>query len=207
LSSNFGADLSSSGLFGSNWATTLAQGSNVQWGVIGATSKLGSTFGLPANTLFLTQAEYTPGLGSTAPAESSGSLQGTVNNHIINFGNAFTNLSATSNSNYAAIESTSLGTSWSSNDPSLDGFQSGLDIEQPSSGTYVGPTNSELDLYALIPTTAGGSGVGEELGSFELSSGGTLTFNPVPEPSSLAAFLGGIAFLAGRRRRQNAATA
>jgi hypothetical protein len=215
LSSNFGADLSSTGLFGSNWAANNAtQGTNVQWGVIGATSNLlggttgsGGTFGLPKDTIFLTIAEPTPGLGSVAPVEYSQSTQGGFNTKVIGFAGTINNAIATSNSAYATIQSSSAPSAWSTENPSLNGFTTGDGIEQPTSGTYIGPTNSQLDLYELRPTNAGGSGAGTEIGDFQLSSGGTLTFNPVPEPSSLTAFIGGAAVLAFVRRRRHSVPA
>jgi hypothetical protein len=62
-----------SSTFGASWATNNAtQGTNVQWGVIGASSKTSIVLGLPKDTVFLTAAE-----GDVVPTESSASTQGT----------------------------------------------------------------------------------------------------------------------------------
>jgi hypothetical protein len=91
--------------------------------------------------------------------------------------------------------------SWSGQAPSTNAFGIGNGIEQ--NGIDNGPTNSELDLYELIPTDKGGTGTGTLLGSFELTSGGTLDFisaAAVPEPSTYAAIGIGAAFLLVFRR-------
>jgi hypothetical protein len=210
------ADLSAtggSGGFGASWYNNSAtQGANVQWGVIGATYGFGSTpqFGLPGNTIFETIAEPTPGQGSTAPAESSQSSQGDVVSNIEAFaGNgSFQNEESTANSNYATFQPTSSATSWTSNDPSELAFGGSGGIEQPTSGTYIGPTNSELDLYELIPTGFSGStGTGDLLGSFTLDSSGDLDFTSaaaVPEPSAYGTIALGAAFLLFFRRTHGA---
>ena len=200
------ADLSAT--FGSGWATNSAtQGDNVQWGIIGASDKnVSATFGaytLPADTLFETRAEFTPGSGSTAPTESSSSLQKTVDGKILNsLGAAFNNTSTTANSSVATVEPTSVSNNWSSFGPQSTVGSWANNIEQPTSGAFIGATNSQLDLYELLPTNSGGSGQGTELGSFTLDSSGDLSFTSaaVPEPSTYAAIGLGAAFLLFFRR-------
>ena len=191
---NLAADLQSSGLFGSAWATNYPATSgtaNVQWGVIGATSNslggtngVGGTFGLPKNTLFETSAELTIGTYSSPLQRKASGLQGTVNNNILTVANAFNGSAQTANSNYAEIQTASDATSWSFQTPGSTAFGTSYSIEQPSSGNYTGPTNSQLDLYELRP----GSGNGILVGSFTLDSSANLNFiTPVPEPSTYAA--------------------
>jgi hypothetical protein len=201
---NIGADLTN--VFGSGWATnSVTLGNNVQWGVFGETGKtVSGVTGVPVDTVFLTLGETTPGLGSTAPTEYSSSVQSGWNTPFIGF-TATVSGSETANSDYASISSATAGDSWSTNDPSYNAFTTGLDIEQPGSGTDIGPTNSELDLYELVPTNKGGSGEGELLGDFTLNSSGDLSFTSaaVPEPSTYAsAGLGAALLLLFRRKLQ-----
>jgi hypothetical protein len=200
------SDLST--VFGTSWyANNSTPGSNVQWGIVGAsTNKRASSgvFGLPNDTLFFTVGELTPGSGSTGPTEKSTNAQDTLWNQITNFENGFSGQSDTSNSTVASVEASTLANNWSDANPGSNAFTSGLNIEQPTSGTYIGPTNSQLDLYELEPTDNGGTGTGKELGSFTLSSSGQLDFTSaaaVPEPSTYATIGIGAAFLLLFRRR------
>ena len=208
---NIASDLSN--VFGANWATnSLVTGSNVQWGVIGATSNsaggltgAGGTFGLPKNTLFETSAELTPGTQSSPLPTNTSGVQGTVNTNIIGFESNFNNSTQTANSNYAEIQTvdaTNDPDSWTGENPSAEAFGNSYSIEQPTSGAFIGPTNSVLDLYELKPQN-GGTGV--DLGSFSLTSAGDLDFTSaaaVPEPSTYAAIGIGAAFLVLFRRNR-----
>ena len=208
---NIDADLlstSGSGGFGASWyANSNTAGSNVQWGVFGDTKGFGGNFGLPGNTLFETVAEQTPGGGSTAPAESSPSSQGSIASEFNSFASGFNNADATTNSTHATFQLTTGLTSWTANDPSLAAFGGPIGIEQPQSGSNIGPTNSQLDLYELIPTgDAGSTGKGGELGDFTLTSTGQLEFTSaaVPEPSTYAMVgLGAILLVFFRRNRKS----
>jgi len=203
---NIAADLSAT--YGSTWyANNATQGTNVQWGVFGETANLGTSIsGVPIDTAFLTVGENTPGSGSIAPTEFSSTTQNGWNTKFGIFSNpgaGFNNGTATSNSAYATVESDSTyGGAWSNNSPSTNAFTIGFGIEQPTEGTYTGPTNSELDLYELIPTNKGGTGTGVLLGDFTLNSSGALSFTSaaVPEPSTYAAIGLGAAFLLFFRR-------
>ena len=114
----------------------------------------------------------------------------------------FQNSSQTSNSSTATIQPTSQLTSWvADGTPTAGAFGSSNDIEQLSSGTYQGPTNSVLDLYELEPHS-GTSTPAQLVGDFSLSSSGVLTFNPVPEPSTGAILALGLAALGMRRQRR-----
>ena len=200
---NIATDLASSSGFGSSWNTTAALGSNVQWGVFGAIGDFGA-IGLQPDTLFLTRAETTPGTRSTAPSEGNSSSQG---NQVAAFTplaeSGFNNQTETANSTVAAFIPSSSAVSWTANDPSFGAFTLGYGIEQSqsASNTYIGPTNSELDLYELIPTDEGGTGTAKDLGSLTLNPSGDLDFtSAVPEPSTYATIGLGAALLLLFRR-------
>jgi hypothetical protein len=209
---NLAADLSNT--FGSTWHDNNAQGDNVQWGVIGATPKLSSDGSIPEDTIFLTQPENFPGAGSNDPTEGSLSTQKTwdsqVNSDFAGPGNGFVGATTSTNSNYAVVEPSSDSDSWTNEHASYNAFATGLDIEQSQNAalTDIGPTNSQLDLYELLPTSEGGTGSGTELGSFTLDSSGDLEFTSaaaVPEPSTYAAIgLGAAILLMLRRNRRTA---
>jgi hypothetical protein len=204
---NIAADLASSSGFGSNWATTAAFGSNLQWGVFGAIGNFGA-LGLQPDTIFLTQAEPIPGTRSTAPTELNSSTQGDVLTGFNSFSqNGFNNETDTANSTVATFITAASGDSWSINNPSNQAFGLGYGIEQSQSDSsaFVGPTNSELDLYELVPTDEGGTGHATDLGSLTLDSSGNLDFNSaaVPEPSTYAAIgIGAVFLLLFRRTRK-----
>ncbi len=199
---NLSADLAA--VFGSSWASNT-QTNLVQWGIAGDTDHFtdGATFGLPKNTLFLTQAEATPGVQSTPlqrfKTGTAGTLDGTLNSLATgSFG--FSNSTSTVNSTVATIQPIAQSNSWVSFNPGSNAFGTGYNIEQLPAGTNIGPTNSVLDLYQLQPNTVNG-GNGTYLGNFTLDSGGKLTFTPTPEPSTFAMIGLGVLFLATRRTR------
>ena len=191
--------------FGSSWATNTGT-SLVQWGVVGGSDlnsslTLGSVT-LQKNTLFYTQGELTAGTHSTAPATASNSTQKNVNGNIQEFGQDY---QGTSPGVTGSIIASNDANGWSAlGAPSLTGFGSGKDLEQPSSGSFAGPTDSVLDLYQFNNTTSTPGAKAILLGDFNLSSGGVLTFSPVatPEPSSYAlAALAAVTFAVLRRRK------
>jgi hypothetical protein len=193
--------------FGTGWASNTPAGSLVQWGVVGGSDGNGPiTLGsdtLQKNTLFYTQGELTVGTHSTAPTTASNSNQGNINGNIQEFAADY--LSTNPGVTGSVIASNdSLG--WSAlGAPSTSAFGSGKNIEQPSSGSFTGPTNSELDLYELPNTTQTPGSKAVLLGDFSLSSSGVLTFTEaaaVPEPTaySLALVAAGI-FVVLRRRK------
>lgn len=206
---NIADDLST--VFGTSWyANSTTQGTNLQWGIAGSTeTKLQSpVLGLPNDTLFFTVGEVTPGSGSTGPQAFSTNAQNNATTRIINgLAIAYNGLSATGSSPFGAIEATSgpdtVSNNWGSYNPGSEAFGEDNNIEQPTSGTSIGPTNSQLDLYELEPTDAGGSANGTELGDFTLSNSGQLEFTSaaVPEPSTYATVGLGAALLLLFRRR------
>ncbi len=195
--------------FGSEWYNnSTVQGDNVQWGVFGAISAASNNTGLATNTLFETIAEQTPGQLSSAPGEGSVENQQPQETAFNSLATTLGNATSTANSSYGAFISNSSATSWTGENASSAAFNGPVGIEQPTSGTYIGPTNSELDLWELIPTgDAGSNGNGTLLGSFTLDSSGDLDFTSaaaVPEPSTYAAIgLGAVFLLMFRRPRKN----
>ena len=113
----------------------------------------------------------------------------------------YANSTSTINSSVAVIQPTSQANSWFSFNPNLNAFGTGYDITQQAAGTYIGPTNSVLDLYELQPGSLSSSGI--YVGSFSLGSNGSLTFTPpVPEPATIGLFASAVGLLAGNRRRR-----
>jgi len=192
--------------FGTSWANNTPAGSLVQWGVAGGSDENGPiTVGsdtLKENTLFYTLGEKNVGTKTTSPATASNSTQENINGNIQQFALDY---QSTSPGVGGSIIPTSDSSGWSTlGSPSSTGFGSGKNIEQPASGSYTGPTNSQLDLYQLNDTTDTPGTKAIYLGDFTLSGGGVLTFDPaaVPEPSAYA--MGAIAaalFLVLRRRK------
>lgn len=196
--------------FNSSWASN-SQTNLVQWGIVGYTATAGpDTFaGVADDSLFVTVGESTPGtLASTVPQEKSSTNQNgviTASNGLANLVNNINNTDSQSTNvtNTTAVEQSSGEShSWALGNPQTNAFTSGLNIEQPDSGSFRGPTNSELDLYLLQP----GSGNGTYEGSFTLDGSGDVTFSvlAVPEPSTYAMlFMGAgiFVFLTHRRSR------
>jgi hypothetical protein len=198
---NLEADLSSSSLFGSGWATD----STVQWAIAGTTGASG-TLGLPASTVFLTEAEATPGVANAKPlAVSSVSTQGGY--EIDELGTqGFQNSVPTGNAD-ATIQTASGGDSFVTlyNDPNGEGFGSGDDLLTNST-----PTTSILDLYELEPHNISRGQTepdGTFLGDFSLDSDGDLIFTAAgtaetPEPSTYALMSVGLTLLFWQFRRK-----
>ena len=187
---------------GAPWYTDGTLGNNVQWGIIGATPKTTGEFGLSKATIFLTTPEETPGQGAeTIPTTGSVSQQQSWDGNVLNLtapGNGFGNVPSTSNNAYGAFESNSLTDSWSSEIVNNSDFGTGFNIEQPLDGSNFGPTNSQLDLYELVPNASSAT----ELGTLTLDSSGDLVYTAaVPEPSTYATVALGAAFLVMFRRR------
>jgi hypothetical protein len=200
--------------FGSTWSsnsTSVSDPDLVQWGAIGSgalhgVTTVGST-SLAADTLFYTVGEVTPGTQSTPPTEHSSTSQGTTVTQLVNAttgSGGFTSGTLTGNGTLQAIiQSATATNSYAYEINSKSDFEIGSDIQQPTSGSFTGPTDSVLDLYQLNPVNGG---TASYLGDFSLSSGGTLTFDPaaVPEPSTYALMGVGAMFLIWNLRRKKA---
>jgi hypothetical protein len=214
LSAGTNQDLNT--IFGNSWASNSNGSTDVQWGVVGVDpSKLDSTV---ANTVWFTLAETTPGTQSTAPTlansllnQVAGNIQSlgfnaTAANSIYN-SNPTSNTSSSSTPGY--IQVAGNPDSWTSYQPGVysgsDGFGLGRSIEQPSTGSGSGPTDSVLDLYEDVPGAS--NGATDFLGSFSLNNSGLLTFDPnsvasTPEPSAWALGVTAVVlFLVLKRRK------
>ena len=185
---NIGADLSSSNLFNSGWASN----SSVQFGIVGDSG----------TTLFFTAPAGTPAL-----TERAGGTVTSIEGQIASLGSDFDGQTiGTANSSVALIESASGGSSWASLSDN-----GGVAFKYTQTSNIVSntiPSSSVLDLYELVPHS-GTSTPGTLLGDFTLSSGGVLTFQAegaaaVPEPSTYALMGAGLAVLFWRVRRKTA---
>lgn len=187
------ADLSAVFGNGNAWAANTGT-AVVQWGLVGDTDHFtdGATFGLPANTLFLSHAQTVIGTQSTVlnrfRSGPSGTIDGTIAS--LNTGQfGYDKSVTTANSSMVVVQPIANANSYANFNPSTNAFGSGFNIQQPASGTNIGPTNSELDLYTLQPATTSGN-PGSYDGSFTLGTDGVLTYTPnpvitsVPEPSA-----------------------
>jgi hypothetical protein len=189
------ADLNS--IFTSGWSTSSGV-SALKWGVAGDNENGASTL------LFFTQDIANPAI----PTDPTSSAAASISSKIDDFGFYLsTDFSTVNSSEAASVAATASQTNpgtWSSFDPSLGAFGTGLDIEEsPGDGPL-----STLNLYEET-SSAGGGGNAKDVGSFSLASDGDLTFTPasVPEPSTWASIITG-GFLLGyfeRRRRQRTA--
>lgn len=209
---NLASDLSSSSLFGSDWAdNSPANNLLVQWGIFGGGSNSGNITlngdSIAKNTLFFTIGESTPGTQSTAPLVTSTSAQGTIFAKISTAETGtggYQGSLASSNSPVATIQSLSAPNNYASFNPYTGAFNESYGIEQPLSGSATGPTNSVLDLYELTPTAhvVTPEPSAALVGTFTLDNNANLTFTPTPEPSTAASVLGGSAVLGLVRRRK-----
>ena len=209
-------------VFGSTtWSTNNNGSANVQWGIIGNDQGGAISGDSDANSIWLTQAETVKGTQSAAPAALQGSTLGSVSNEIQNFetgSGGFQHTTSTSDTTNAITQSTGNSHAWGNYGPGIyspanagTAFGYGSSIEQPGSGSNTGPTDSYLDLYQLNSSDAvGNPGAGEAvdlLGTFSLSSGGLLTFDPaaVPEPSAYALGLTALVLFTVLKRRKSIA--
>ncbi len=200
--------------YGANWD----ERNDLSFGIVAATGA--STFnGIPARTIWASNAETTPGTQSTPWTRGSASGQQNSSSAISTMytgaAGSLSNGSPTANSAFSSAIDNSLAGSWSFQDDIVVGqsfrrFTPTVTIPLGNIPTapaaYDGINGySALDVYELRP----GSGDGALVGTFGLNASGQLVFsnNPgvfaaVPEPTatfSLASAL--LALLARRRRR------
>ena len=201
------SDLST--VFTSNWASN-SQTNLVQWGLVGNDQGQNIASDTDGNSIWYTKGETVAGTHTTAPIRGTGSALGNISNQIQNLdtgSGGFFNTQTTSDTTNAIIQSSSAANSWSSFHPGTysggTAFGIGSEIEQPSSGSDTGPTDSVLDLYEVDTKTASNQPAAL-LGTFSLASDGVLTFDPeaVPEPSAYALGITALVLFAVLKRRK-----
>lgn len=183
---NIGADLTQ--IFGSNWSSRA----DVFWSVSGTTGLLSGVGSDPAKTLYATKAESPAGTLAIPWNRAVENTQGPAASKMTGLAQAFAQTAgspnqSTGNSSSAVIQNTSDVNNYASYQPGGTsqnaGPQPGISFAyfNPSiEGNFAtGVSGSALDLFRLVL----GSGAGERLGVFTLSSDGTLTFSG-PTPSN-----------------------
>lgn len=190
-----------SATYGATWNTR----SDVYWGVIGTTTRTATgPQGQPIATLWVTNAESTPGTlstpwtiaGSTTQKSWSSKLENVLSNTA---SGGLAGATVTANSNFAAVLDSSSATYAFTN---ADGGSAGTSFSTWSGGngidnlTTVSGSNWVVsDLWELRSGTFGNDGT--YIGSFGINSSGDLyfatsasAFAAVPEPSTYAAIAG-----------------
>jgi hypothetical protein len=177
--------------YNSTFLTTVygASLAGVKWSVAGFTAS--------DHTTWATDVRLTPGNNPATPFTStiSASLQQS-DTQISTYGNQFRNgAGATFLSAFATEAPTGNAGSYTSIQGSPNNgnlkktFQADIENSIQASG------NSQSDLYTLIPGATPGSP-----GYFSIDPSGSVTFNPVPEPSTYCLLpLGGVLLFAFRR--------
>jgi hypothetical protein len=202
---NIAADLTA--IFGSNWYTRT----DLFWSISGVTQPgLTGTVVTASNTLFATRPEDMLGTQSIPWTRLSSFASGAPANKMVSMASSgLGGYSVGTSATYNQLESTDLigGLIQNSGGPnSYASFQPGgantvgASAFGVFSGGIEGLPTSALDMYELQP----GSGNGAFLGSFQISSGGDVSFNAgaAPEPSSLAILAAGAGLLGMLRRRR-----
>jgi hypothetical protein len=181
--------------FGTTWYVNSGT-PLVSWGLVGI-DKFGALPGDVFDTVFLSQ----DAANSNPVGELNSSAASTTVSAITNTKNQFAlQTSGTDNAEAAELADSNTYSFFSQNAFKSQAFKTGLDIEQINGD---GPTDSTLDFFQLTPATSGDA---TELGSFQLSSGGELSFTAgaVPEPSTWATLIAGILLLGFFRRNRRA---
>ncbi len=158
----------------------------------------------PVNTIFLTKPENGSGVTSPSSSLSSGAQSQTIGYLAAMFTGAST---STAISTGVAGEVASLANPGSIS--YAKGIQNNLNPSSPANihGTWArynpeGTTGASfssgvsLDLYQQVP----GAAAGTLLGTFNLDPTGAFTFQPAPEPTSVALLGGGLLAIAAVRR-------
>ena len=208
-------DLSSA--FGTGWASNSNGSGNVQWGVVANDPSDSISSDPDGDSVWYTKGETVPGTQTTAPVRGSSSTLHAVSNAINNFEDGYAGQVATTSTSTTPylgyIESSGAG-SWTSAKPGAysgnTAFGIGSEIEQPSTGSYTGPTDSVLDFYE-VDTKTGSNEPATFLGTFSLAPDGILSFTGVaaqatPEPSAYALGLIAIALFVVLKRRKSIST-
>lgn len=212
--SNISLDLNT--VFGSSWATNPSNNTGVQWGVAGFTGFSGTSAvpGLETRSVFVTRGRVNTAVQTNLTADGAvgdaDGFAGAFNAFAQGTGGgSYINQESTANSSVAYIGAASNANNWGTQINSAAansfGLGAGKNIQQPTSGSFRGPTNSVLDLW-LAPY-AGSTLVTQNtyLGSFTLDNAGALTFTAVPEPGTyILLAIAGLFLLVFRRRKAQA---
>ncbi|MDB6078858.1 MAG: hypothetical protein JWO82_2605 [Akkermansiaceae bacterium] len=185
---NIGADLTS--LYGANWSSRT----DLSWGIAGSPSNVDSINGDAAATIYASKA----GDATTPPWQiTSSNGRTSTSTRLQGVATAFSNGQATINSTVASIQGDTDPNSWRSYMAS--GGTSGNTPGNLDFGAFSNIEGTPAESLALFRISGAQAGAYE--GSFSISSGGIVSFTPVPETSSaVIAGLGAMLVLVRRRR-------
>jgi hypothetical protein len=156
-------------IYGADWYTRT----DVQWSVVGSPSNTSTVNGDPSKTIYYT----IPNGSSTSGLAMGSTLRGTASTNMVALERGTTGFASTSYTNattsaYAKVTDTTSASSWTS-------YMNG--------GANVGGRTVDFDAFAEVEGLPGTSlgfyrsstaSAGTFLGTFHLSSSGTLTFTP-----------------------------
>jgi len=184
LNTLFASDVSAGD--GTYWGDTQ----DTYWGVGGATAN-------GSNTVYLGKPESPVGTRTTAiTAQNAGQLA-IINGDLTNALNAFNSIATVNSGTQAQIQPTSTTNGW----VTYNANGAGASFVAGNQGQLFVPTSGTvLDLYQ---NSTGSAGVYE--GKFTINSSGLITYSTAtiaPEPSALAALVGGAGLLGLMRRRR-----
>ncbi|MFD0895620.1 PEP-CTERM sorting domain-containing protein [Luteolibacter ambystomatis] len=187
---DIGADLVS--IYGANWSTRT----DLVWAIVGTTG---------ASDIYGSRAETTPGTVPAAWVFNTSGARSTVSGNITNvigigLPGGLDDATAMAGGIYGGREADGSANAWrgylgAGGVAGQAGATGNTDFGA-FPGDIEGNVTQSLSLFNI---TGNGSANSSYVGSFSISSNGTITM--VPEPSSLFALLGGSALLISRRRR------
>ena len=195
---NLGQDLTD--VFGASWNTR----SDLVWGVFG-TPGTTAVNGDNGKTLYATRL-VEGGIRATPWNAGSNSTQGTVTGRMLSVEQAYAATAgvpnvSTTNSSVVLVQNTSDVNSYATYN-TITGVNPGGIGFGYFNPTIEGQFGSDLDLFRL---PVGFNVPGTYEGTFSVGSNATVSFNPVPEPSSFAMAGFGLALLWSNRRQRKAA--
>jgi hypothetical protein len=200
--------------YGANWASR----SDLAWGVIATSGRVNPSGvpGVPVSNVWAGEAESPAGTPNPNPyiSESkalqnaaSTQYEAMVVNNNLDPSSLFHQTSTVNSTDSAVVDATVAG-SWTFQQNALPntefGFFNGTPMDTIVNDVGTGVTSID-DFYHLIPQAGTGTAPAVLLGTFSLNQNGTLTYTPVPEPSSIGlmgvGFLSLIGMVVLRRRR------